>query len=32
MNALILPVWLNKDAAGNAFVKNIHLGFMGKKS
>ena len=32
MSALTLTVWLNKDAAGNAFVKNVHLGFMGKKS
>jgi len=30
MSALTLTVWLNKDAAGNTFVKNVHLGFMGK--
>ena len=32
MSALTLTVWLNKDAAGNAFMKNVHLGYKDKKS
>lgn len=29
-NGVDFTVWLNKDAAGNAFVKNVHLGYKGK--